>query len=75
MCECVNVKIKFVKDRPGHDMRYAIDSKKIKRHLKWKPKINFINGLNKTFDWYYQNQKYYSKFNKKDILSRLGSVK
>ena len=67
------VKIKFVKDRPGHDMRYAIDSSKIIKKLKWKPKVNFISGLKKTFDWYYYNQKYYSKLNKRDILKRIGS--
>ena len=70
-----NVKIKFVKDRPGHDMRYAIDSNKIKKQLKWRPKINFMIGLEKTFDWYKSNQKYYSNLNKKDILKRLGSKK
>ena len=70
-----NVKIKFVKDRPGHDMRYAIDSRKIKKDLKWSPKINFNNGLKKTFDWYYNNQKYYLKLNRKDILRRLGTNK
>ena len=68
-----NVKIKFVKDRPGHDMRYAINSNKIKNELKWKPKVNFMDGLEKTFDWYKDNQKYYSNLNKKDILKRLGS--
>ena len=68
-----NVKIKFVKDRPGHDMRYAINSNKIKKELKWKPKVNFMIGLEKTFDWYKNNQKYYSNLNKKDILKRLGS--
>ncbi len=68
-----NVKIQFVKDRPGHDMRYAIDSKKIKKNLKWIPKINFMSGLKKTFEWYYDNEKYYSNLNKKDISRRLGS--
>jgi len=68
-----NVKIKFIKDRPGHDMRYAIDSKKIKKNLKWMPKINFMSGLKKTFEWYYDNEKYYSNLNKKDISRRLGS--
>ena len=68
-----NVKIKFVKDRPGHDMRYAINSNKIKNELKWKPKVNFMDGLEKTFDGYKDNQKYYSNLNKKDILKRLGS--
>ena len=66
------VKITFVKDRPGHDMRYAIDSKKIKNKLKWKSKTNFLKGLQKTFEWYFNNQKYYSKLNKKDITKRIG---
>ena len=70
-----NVKIHFVKDRPGHDMRYAIDSKKIKKNLKWKTKINFMTGLEKTFEWYHKNQKYFSKINKDDILQRLGTKK
>ena len=70
-----NVKINFVKDRPGHDMRYAINSNKIKNKLKWKPKVNFTTGLEKTFNWYKNNQKYYSNLNKKDILNRLGSKK
>ncbi len=69
------VKIKFVKDRPGHDMRYAINSNKIKNKLKWKPKINFIKGLEKTFLWYFKNQKYYSNLNKKDITRRIGVKK
>ena len=67
-----NVKIKFVKDRPGHDMRYAINSSKLKKKLKWKPKTNFSNGLKKTFEWYINNLGYFSKLNKKDITSRLG---
>ena len=70
-----NVKIKFVKDRPGHDMRYAIDSSKIKNKLRWRPKVSFMIGLEKTFNWYKNNQKYYSNLNKKDILNRLGSKK
>ena len=70
-----NVKIQFVKDRPGHDMRYAIDSTKIKKKIIWMPKISFINGLNKTFDWYYDNKEYYLNLNKKDISKRLGSKK
>jgi dTDP-glucose 4,6-dehydratase len=69
------VKIKFVKDRPGHDLRYAIDSRKLKNKLKWRPKTNFKNGIEKTFLWYLENQKYYSKLNKKDITSRIGFKK
>jgi len=67
-----NVKIKFVKDRPGHDMRYAINSDKLKKKLKWKPKVNFNKGIEKTFIWYFENQNYYSNLNKKDITKRIG---
>ena len=70
-----NVKIIFVKDRPGHDMRYAINSNKLKKQLKWNPKVSFMNGLEKTFNWYINNQKYYSNLNKQDILKRLGKKK
>ena len=70
-----NVKIIFVKDRPGHDMRYAINSNKLKKQLKWNPKVSFTNGLEKTFNWYINNQKYYSNLNKQDILKRLGKKK
>ena len=68
-----NVKIKYVKDRPGHDIRYALNSNKLIKNLKWKPKINIINGLRKTFDWYLKNPKYYSTLKKKDITTRLGT--
>ena len=67
-----NVKIKFVKDRPGHDLRYALNSQKIFKNLKWKPTINLENGLQKTFLWYLNNQKYFNLLNKKDITERLG---
>ncbi len=67
-----NVKIKFVKDRPGHDLRYAINSNKLRKELKWNPKTKINNGLEKTFDWYINNLGYFSKLNKKDITSRLG---
>ena len=68
-----NVKIKFVKDRPGHDIRYALDSKKILKKLKWKTKINFKNGLEKTFLWYLHNGNYYKSISKLDIIKRLGT--
>jgi len=48
--------ITFVKDRPGHDRRYAIDSAKIARELGWKPREDFSSGLKKTVDWYVQNR-------------------
>ena len=69
------VKIKFVKDRPGHDFRYALDSKKILKKLKWKSKINLKKGLENTFNWYFENMKYYTTLKKKDITKRLGIVK
>jgi dTDP-glucose 4,6-dehydratase len=48
--------ITFVSDRPGHDLRYAIDTSKIENHLNWYPKENFTSGLKKTVIWYIQNQ-------------------
>jgi len=47
--------ISFVKDRPGHDKRYAIDATKINKELGWKPSVTFEEGLNLTIDWYLQN--------------------
>ena len=64
------VKIIFVKDRPGHDFRYALDSNKIKKRLKWKPKINLNQGISKTVDWYIKNQKYFKKLNEKNFSHR-----
>ncbi|MEM7657860.1 MAG: dTDP-glucose 4,6-dehydratase [Bacteroidota bacterium] len=48
--------ITFVKDRPGHDMRYAIDAGKIGKQLDWKPSLTFEQGLSLTVDWYLDNQ-------------------
>ena len=70
-----NVKIEFVKDRPGHDVRYALNSSKIIKELKWKPKTNFNSGLKQTFEWYLKNLSYFKRLNKKDIVSRLGLKK
>jgi len=67
-----NVKVKFVKDRPGHDIRYALDSNKIKNKLKWKPLTNFNDGLDKTFSWYLNNIEYFNYIKNKDDLKRLG---
>ncbi len=68
------VKIKFIKDRPGHDKRYALDSSKLIKKLKWQPKTNFLDGINKTFIWYLNNKKYYKSLNKKDFIKRLGKI-
>lgn len=48
--------ITYVKDRPGHDLRYAIDATKINKELGWKPSVTFEQGLEKTIDWYLSNQ-------------------
>ena len=50
--------ITFTEDRPGHDQRYAIDSKKIKKDLNWKSKVSFKTGLHKTIEWYLDNSKW-----------------
>jgi dTDP-glucose 4,6-dehydratase len=47
--------ITFIKDRPGHDLRYAIDASKINKELGWYPTVTFEIGLNKTIDWYLKN--------------------
>lgn len=50
--------ITYVKDRPGHDLRYAIDASKIYRELDWKPSVTFEEGLQKTIDWFLQNKEW-----------------
>ena len=69
------VKIKFVKDRPGHDIRYALNSSKLKKDLGWRVKTNLTDGLKKTFFWYLNNKKYYQSISKNDIVKRLGTKK
>ena len=65
-------KVRLVKDRPGHDNRYALNSNKIKKELKWKKKTNFSEGIKKTFIWYLNNLEYFKSIKKKDIITRLG---
>ena len=48
--------ITFVKDRPGHDKRYAIDSTKLNKELGWYPSVTFEKGLSKTIDWFLENK-------------------
>ena len=48
--------ITYVKDRPGHDLRYAIDAAKLNKELGWKPSLQFEEGVEKTVDWYLANQ-------------------
>jgi len=53
--------VTFVKDRPGHDRRYAIDARKIERELAWKPRETFESGLRKTVQWYLQHTDWVSE--------------
>ena len=70
--------ITFVKDRAGHDMRYAIDSSKIKEELGWKQDVDFEEGLSRTIDWYLSNDEWlkhvltgeYEEYYKKQYLER-----
>ena len=64
------VKIIFVKDRPGHDFRYALNSNKIRKNLKWRAKMNLNQGISKTVDWYIKNQGYFKKLNEKNFSYR-----
>lgn len=70
--------ITFVKDRAGHDLRYAIDAGKIKNELGWQPSVSFEEGLEKTVDWYLANEEWmqhvtsgaYQQYYKKQYLQR-----
>lgn len=65
--------ITFVKDRPGHDVRYAIDASKIERELGWKPEETFETGLRKTVAWYLNNREWWQRVLNGDYqLGRLG---
>ena len=67
--------INFVDDRPGHDERYAINFNKIQTDLKWQPKEDFRLALNKTIDWYLENEEWWRKIQKnKYNQERLGKI-
>ena len=65
-------KINYVKDRPGHDKRYAINSQKIRKKLKWKHKTSLQKGLSKTIYWYLNNKKFFKQISRKNINKRFG---
>ena len=65
-------KIKFIKDRPGHDVNYALNSKKIYKNLNWKPKIKFEDGLRETIRWYLNNRNFIKSISKRNYEKRLG---
>ena len=70
--------ITYVKDRAGHDLRYAIDSGKLQKELGWGPSVQFEEGLNKTIDWYLDNNEWlnnvtsgeYQKYYEEQYLKR-----
>lgn len=61
--------IKFVEDRPGHDIRYSLDSSKIRRELGWKPRYHFNSALEMTIEWYLKNRRWWEPLITEDILS------
>lgn len=74
--------ITYITDRPGHDRRYAIDSSKISHELGWKPSVTFEEGLEKTVDWYLENQEWldhvttgnYQKYYEQMYVSRMRDL-
>ena len=65
--------ISYVKDRPGHDLRYAIDASKIQRELGWLPEESFETGMRKTVQWYLENESWWQDvLSGKYQLGRLG---
>jgi len=58
--------IEYVKDRKGHDWRYAIDYTKASKELGWEPKVDFTAGLKKTIDWYKNNTNWWRKLKVKN---------
>ena len=67
-----NIKIKFVKDRPGHDIRYALNSKKMLNKFNWKAKTKLNEGLVKTINSYIANLEYFKKISRKEHIKRIG---
>jgi len=67
-----NSRIEYVRDRPAHDKRYALNSNKIKKTLSWKPKYKFNYGLDLTINWYLKNQKWIKNLSKRDYQKRKG---
>ena len=68
----IKARIIFVEDRPGHDLRYALDSRKIYKEFNWKAKINLMEGLSKTIDWYMNNQNFFKSLSKNEHVKRIG---
>ena len=75
--ESYQEQIQFVPDRPGHDVRYSIDIKKMKTELGWEPAINFSEGLTQTVEWYVNQSSWVERVSMRGGYQqeRLGSVK
>lgn len=61
--------IHYVKDRPGHDLRYAIDCTKAEQELGWTPQVAFEDGLRQTIDWYLNNTKWVDRIRSGEYMS------
>ena len=68
-------KIKFVKDRPGHDFRYALNSRKMRNKLKWRSTIKIDKGLSETIMWYQKNKRIFKNRSNLIYEKRLGLKK
>ena len=67
--------IAFVQDRPGHDQRYAIDASKIKKDLGWSPQESFESGLQKTVQWFLENENWWKNIlSGKYKMTRIGNI-
>jgi len=74
--DCFADLITFVRDRPGHDVRYAIDATRIQNELDWQPKESFATGLEKTIDWYLDNTEWCDNITSGNYQrDRLGTLK
>ena len=71
-CGSSEMLITYVKDRPGHDFRYALNSRKISKNLGWKSKIKLEKGLKETIDWYLNNIEFITSISRKLYQRRLG---
>ena len=71
--------IEFVEDRPGHDIRYSLDSSKIRNELGWRPRHDFESALEQTVSWYLENERWWKSIASEEVLHptpwRLGWAK
>ena len=67
--------IRFVTDRPGHDMRYAIDPSRMRAELDWRPSVTLEQGLAKTVDWYLENEDWWRALQRRSgVGQRVGQA-